>query len=384
MTKLMFSFFILWSCFIFGVSATEFETVGKLDSFDLNPKTYELRHGISYYIPSSYESNNKKSYQVLILMHGGGMSTRSYESAKEVAEMYLKDFIDYSEDNETIIIAPSTSVGWSFITRVLMTEVIEILKDKLKVDSNKIILFGHSMGAMGITREAHWLADKTSAIFPTAGGMQDHFREKEHYLNTYFNVPFLHINGEHDHFWEFKPNSIDVEKRIKALEQKYNNKSQYKLFFHDGGHNYRLKQVYEELDKLYGKSRNLYQARIYPLFGHLKRIDNRYGPDTEFTFKRYFWLAVNFKERLEEFHLNGKAEILNNNIKINIETNRLKFLDIYLSSKMIDFQKLIKVIVNGKLVTEVKLKPSETIKAELIKKYNDKNFIFENKIRLNF
>jgi hypothetical protein len=359
--------------------ALNFSAKGKVASFDYTPKAYAHKHAINYYIPSDYSA--KKSYKVMMLLHGGGASTSTYASSKRVSLMYLNDFTTYAEKSDVIIVAPASSLGWGYYLKPLAKETIELMKKELNINTNKIILFGHSMGGMGITREGHWLADTFSAIFPTAAGMQDNY-QVEKYLNTYFNVPFVHINGERDHFDVFRTRSLSVERKVKNLEQVQNMKSKYDLIFHKGGHNYVLSQVTRKLDELFKLDKDLYQKKLFPLMMNLKVRNSKWGPDTDSKHGSYFWLeVVDFIESEKSVQTFGQASIKNNTVRVMLEPT-VKKLRIYLSQKMVNFKRPIDVYVNGKFVNTYNLSASPKKSAMYQKLKKDKNFIFDNDITI--
>lgn len=375
-----------------------FRTMGQIASFDLTPAEYAVRHAISYYIPKSYKADG--TAPVLFVLHGGGGSTSRYESAKSISQAYLRDFTQWSESTGTILLAPSSSVGWSYVTRILVRNVLDLAKRQLAFDTNRVYFWGHSMGGMGLVRESHWLINEGATFMPNAAGMQNGAEgNKDNYqidpiFLTYFDTRMIHNNGSGDHFRAFLTRTEAVKARLQALEPIWLDRSGYEYVVENRGHNYDLSSITKSLtDDVLTQARNLYQPTIYPLLGRVDTKSHRLGPDVNaFVTNRYLWIeAPNLAEELgrREFEQGSlenfvslRAQVKNNVYSIAFEDLRLKTIRVLVSSKMVDLSKPIEVRVNNVRRFRGKIKPSAARMLEIARARNDRNAIFESYIDL--
>lgn len=278
-----------------------------------------------------------------------------------------------------ILIMPSGSgLNWGGHLISYFKDLNETIRKDLPVNPNKIALAGHSMGAMGITRSAHWLADEYNFFMPLAGGIQDNYNIPK-YLSTYFNTNYYHIQGLKDHFQIFVERSKKQKENIEALETMYGKKSGYGLEFYNGGHNYDFEILKKRLnEKFKSAKRNFYQKELYPLFYYRDEvIVDQWSNGNEYYLaprSRYFWLkAIDYHS--EKTVIDGRAKIIGNNINISL-ADGIKTLRVYLSSKLVDMDKAVKITVNGKvLANEIPV-----LKVDKTEENKDAAFKFESYI----
>lgn len=367
-----------------------FSSRGKIDSFEYYPKSYRTRHSILYYLPEEYDFDRYPSgIPALVFLHGGGASTSTYESAKHVAKYYFEDLLPIIKDLGIIAIFPSSSVGWAHNTRMLLREFNPIIRRELPVDPDRMILSGHSMGAMGITRQAHRLIDQFSSFLPMAAGMQDWARKPRN-LITYFDTRFIHINGKHDHFRSFKSRSLKVERKIQRLERDFGLKSGYELYFHNGGHNYRKALVKEQLQRLVNEKRDLYDRKIFPFADHF--LDYQYGnqPSYEnYMNGSYKWIEISDWHKTTEHSWEGidfRAKVESNLISIRMDKkakDTIKELKIYLSDKLINYNEQVFLMLNGRLIYGGYPKRDYELMYKLAQEKQDHRFLFTSVLKFN-
>jgi len=369
-----------------------FTKVAAIDSFDITPTVYGVRHAINYYIPKSYKADG--SSPVLILLHGGGASTNTYESSKGVAQMYMGDWTQFSEKHGMVIVAPASSLGWAYNTRMLVSEVMNLVNSDLSINPDRIILWGHSMGAMGLTREAHWLSDKAAAVLADAGGMQDEFRIDQ-YLLTYFNLNFIHSQGLNDQFSVFVTRTKEVQRMVKVLESELAMPSRYEANFQDRDHNPNMSWTFKKFeDQILKTSRDIYQKNIFPLMVKVDAKNNRLGPDVDsYLVNKYFWIEApklatdlprkEFDQGKGENFIAFKAVTKGNTIDISVNDPNLTILRVLLSSQMVNLDNPVTIQVNGRPLFEGAVKADQKKMLEIARTRNDPKFLFDTYVDIN-
>ncbi len=372
--------------------SSRFSKIGRIGSFDFVPQAFGTRFALNYYVPKAAYSarsairdnrNARGGLPVMVLLHGGGASTASYESAKRVSVMYLSDFLDFSEKTGTIILAPSSSIGWNLHTSVLLSEMLAMARAELPMDPDRVVLFGHSMGAMGITRALPFLVGEFSAFFATAAGTQPEYA-RPHHLLTYFNTSYYHLNGENDDFTNFKPAMLAVERKVRGLEAKLRRRSGFDLEFHPGNHDYPLSQVNRVLTGLIKLKRDLHRKRIFPFFygvDYLGTGDS--SPSVQVRRTGYLWVEGlgepetigSAKEAVLDVSYSGPNQI---DVQVNRDEIGFKGLRIYLSQERIDFARPIEIRVNGRVTFNDYARPSLERLIRAARERKDHRFLFED------
>ncbi len=353
------------------------------------PKAYTtgFTYDVVYYIPSTIDL--KVPNKVLVMLHGGGTSTLTRLGSLEVTTRYIKPFVKLANELNVIVVWPSASgLNWGDHMRFMLKELNAEIKSKVNVNSNYIALAGHSMGGMGITRSAHWLASEYNFIMPLAAGM-DERHQSENNLWTNFNTIYFHINGLKDDFTEFQTRALNEQKAMQALEAKYQKKSGYRLEFHEGGHQMDMPLVTARMKALFTMPRNLYQKELFGSFLYVDTITS----EREFTYNRkptseYFWLEVKEWDPAilptEAIRVDVHAKIVGNLIDIKLSTeHKIKTLRVYLTHRLVDLSLPVFVQVNGVIKSgKLKILNSEE-KTTLKKTKNDNKFVFERWLDVN-
>ena len=354
-----------------------FKKIGEFAKIDFKPQNSKANfiYDVYYYIPKNIST--KTNLNTLVFMHGGGASTSDRAGSTRVINMYKNDLMTLADTLGFILVMPSGSgQNWGGHLLSYFKDLNEVIRKDLPVNKNKIALSGHSMGAMGITRSAHWLADEYSFFMPMAGGIQDNYNVPK-YLSTYFNTNYYHIQGLKDHFQIFVERSKKQKENIEALELEYGKKSGFGLEFYNGGHNYDLVIFADRLkEKFKNTSRNLYQKELYPIFYNRDEvIVDQWSNGNEYYLAprdRYFWLkAIDFYT--DKVVIDGTAKINDNKININLAEG-VKTLRVYLSSKLVDMNKAVEITVNNKVMSNEVPK----VKTDSVESQRDASFVFES------
>lgn len=327
---------------------------GKLSSFKYKPMNSPLsfEYDVFYYIPRALR--NAKDLKVLTFLHGGGQSTLSRRGSNQTIRDYASDLIQMAIDQRFVLVLPSGSgLNWGSHTLNYLRQLNITIKKELPVNVKKMGLSGHSMGAMAISRSAHWLTDQYSFFLSIAAGTPDSYT-KDEYLSTYFNTHYVHQQGTRDHLRDFLPLSLEVRRKVEILEKKYNKKSGYFLNVYNGSHNYKINLFKRALNRLFLKDKNMFQKELKGVFYNRDEVlEDKWSNNIEFYQSprdSYFWLKV--KEfNSEKVVIPVTANIANNNINIKIK-NGVKTLRVFLSSQMLNLNNNLKIRVNGKVKYE--------------------------------
>lgn len=372
--------------------SSHFTKIGDIAEFDYVPSSYSNTHAILYYIPKSLEADiaahKANVAPVVMIMHGGGNKTNTYELSKKTALIYVKSFRKFAEQNKVILIAPSSSLGWSaHAATFLMREITALARRDLNVSGDEFYLFGHSMGGMGITRSASNMGDEFAGFLPTASGMVGAGRTEAN-LRPYLNMKVTHINGKLDtEFPSFEPDLLATEEAMKDLAAKENMPLNYKALIHPAGHDFDPTLTFSELLKLMKEKRDLYQPRLFSYMGRGVLPNNAANPIHNFVYQHSYWAKAIQIENIGKTvytHWNYVVNSKDNAIEITNFSGAeyLKRLKLFISSKLLDFSRPIKVIVEGRQVLETKLSPNPEKTIDIIRERGDPQFYFEESIEL--
>lgn len=337
-------------------SSDHFKKVGEFTSFPLKLDRYKYNfiYDIFYYIPHTLKnSTNAKS---LIFLHGGGDSSATRWGAINEIDKARGNLVRLAEIHGFILVMPSSNgLQWSGHTRGLLRDLATLMRKELMVDPNLIGVSGHSMGGMGITRSYQYGADEFAFYMPMASGVDTtkKWMWNDEFLYKVFNVPYVQLQGNRDFYDVFVKRNMEHLKRIKKMEEKYGEKSKFQVNFYDGGHSYNFQLASETLKILFENPRDLYQKSLYGSFytANFERKEHgyTYNMDSE---ARYFWMELFETDLTEAEEIHFKAKIVGQEIQIEMTTipKMSRKLRVYLSEKMLDLSKEIKILINDQEV----------------------------------
>ncbi len=352
------SFVVLWALVFAGLAQAaqtgDFKVQGQVASFHYTAPSDGVPRTIVYYLPRSIQNpwNLSEKHSTMFFMHGGGASTQTDVNATRVALQYIQDFLQYAEDRRVILILPTTSVGWSYHTSYLFRSLIPYVEKQIAVDPNHLVLAGHSMGGMGITREYPWMTDLFSGVLGLAAGINP-VLYNENYTLAYLNgTPYTHINGEKDAFTTFKPWMVGFQDYLKTVEAKYHRQSNFKLLFHPGGHNYDMKLTTAELDHLFAAKRIYYPKYMEIQMGLVHYAATAQLPGLDGARDHAYWVKElgapdPGPQAATNLFMNVQAN--QNVITMFTRDNTLKptGYELTLAPELVDFTKPVKVLLNS-------------------------------------
>ncbi|WP_028296866.1 hypothetical protein [Olivibacter sitiensis] len=340
------------------------------------------------YIPDSYTSS--KSTPLYVYLHGAVVNRSAFSNPAHIPNGKEIKIMDRTKDSFILYPFGKKDFGWIYQQEAFETILREIVqvKSRYNIDDNKVYVGGHSNGGSG----AFWLALNKPSMFAAFFGLN--FLPKVYTGNTTIknlgnDKTFYGISGIEDDVFPYPlVNQIYTFSR----EQGAN----WRNYAFHGSHGLAFNHVDSInflFDTLATHRRNPFPNEIY-----WETDDVRNG--------RYAWIAISKLDTVGEradWHQplnpmvtqNGKTEqatftksksgavraTIRDNI-ITIESSCVAQIELYLSPDMIDFDKQVKIYVNGKNTFNFKPQMSkETILNEFLKTKNRK-FIVASIIKL--
>jgi len=126
------------------------------------------------WLPSDYKKEKDKSYPLLIFLHGSGERGDSIDLVKKHGP---PSFVENRPDFQFITVSPQCPVGSWWNTEDLQSMLNQI-KLKYRIDTNKIYLTGLSMGGFGTWAWASSYPHQFAAIAPVCGGGDVQFADE--------------------------------------------------------------------------------------------------------------------------------------------------------------------------------------------------------------
>ena len=345
----------------------EYSVQGSVGMFKYTSPNDKTPRTIVYYLPKSianpHDLNSKQ--KTLVFLHGGGASTMSDQGATDVAKMYIQDFINYSEEKKVLLIFPTSSFGWNNPTSHFLRNFLKFSKAKIAINEDQLVLSGHSMGGMGITREYPKITDLFSGVLALSAGTQAHMLDEELIVPYLNGTPYTHINGDDDHFQEFKPRMLAFQAKLEAVEKKYNLKSKFKLIFRPGGHNYDLPQTLGELENLFQQPLNRFPKFFQARYEVFHFTASGHDPEVNAIVDSAFWVKLN------GFDTKPSTEVESKGVYLMVKVEGQKVIltpkddelnatsvSLTLSKELLDLKKTVEVSYDGKEIFKGMLPPS--------------------------
>ncbi|NUY79998.1 prolyl oligopeptidase family serine peptidase [Flavobacterium sp. MAH-1] len=147
---------LLALCFLFALSVFAQQTSEK---FVLETK-YLL------YLPDGYDSDKNRNWPLMIFLHGSGESGDDLNKVKVNGPPKL---IDQGKKFPMIVVSPQAPQAEGFKPDIIR-KMLNDLKSKYRIDTDRIYLTGLSMGGYGTWKIAQEFPEEFAAIAPVCGG----------------------------------------------------------------------------------------------------------------------------------------------------------------------------------------------------------------------
>lgn len=308
-------------------------------------------------VPSNY--NSGKQYALIIHLHGMGRTGDSY------IDKWEKVFGEMKTDNYILVCPTFPASNWSSKTgeRIVMA-LMKKIKMLYNIDDNRIFLTGMSRGGGGTYNISKFHTDLFAGIAPIAGATD--IENKALLLENFLNLPVYIIHGSKD-------DMVPVEYARTAYQKLKDLKCDVTYIEHD--------KVYEKMPSIGG---HFYPAELLPDL--VKWFDTKkrntlpaklFIYQTKYSHDRLHWLSA---EELSKDTVSLEGEIKNN--RIELKTDGVKKVKIFLNKELIDFSKPVAIVVNNKEVFKEIVKPDVKTLLKNYKKYMDKGMLFTKEVEV--
>ncbi|MBI4945740.1 MAG: hypothetical protein HY840_04990 [Bacteroidetes bacterium] len=309
-------------------------------------------------VPANY--NADKQYSLIIHLHGMGRTGDKY------IDTWQKVFEETKADNYILICPTYPESNWSSKTgeRIALT-LMKKIKTIYNINDTRIFLTGMSRGGGGTYNISKFHTDLFAGIAPISGATD--FENKALLLENFVPVPVYIIHGSKDNF-------VPVEYARNVYKKLQDLKCDVTYIEHD--------KVYEKMPSIGG---HFYPTEL--LSDLVKWFDTkkRKGLPTKlFIYQtknhhdRIYWLNA---ETLSKDTASIEGEIKNN--RVEIKTDGVKQIKIFLNKELINFSQPVYFIVNNKEISKKTLKPDVGILIKNYKKHIDKEMLFTAEVVLD-
>lgn len=320
------------------------------------------------YVPKSYDP--QRAYPLVLCLHGMGFTGDSYLErwTKRLGEKFL-------------LACPTVAMGqwWTPLGEALVLAVLQEVVSQYHIDSNRIMLTGMSNGGIGAYLIGMHHADRFAAVSPMAGGIPN---EIFPLLANFQQTGVYIIHGSKD---QIMP--VTLSREVNA----YFGKIGFSVIYreHDkthtmaGGHFFPREEVPALVGWFSNQQRDPYPKEIQSV----RDIDH---------LNRFYWTKINHvSEDLASVYSSvlsheeagrvkeGKFAILSGKIHgntIELETQRVQRLTLYLHSNLVDLTKPVLVIANGQQRFEGKVDPDISVLLQEARYRKDPSMLFEAKL----
>lgn len=324
-------------------------------------KVGETETEYALYVPKKYSPD--KSFPLLVALHGAGGNGRSYikmwqfpATVKELGEAQSVLY-QQAERRSYIVLCPTAQKEYGWFTEEAQKQVfglIEKITVQFNIDPDRIYLHGLSMGGRGTYHFGLHFADRFAAIESRAGATELTL------LPNLLNLPIYITHGAKD---QLAPVELARKIKEKLSELKYD----YLYSEHpDKGHVPIPEENKKVIDFFEKKRRNIYPKRV------LWTADGS-------AFSRAYWLNI---DRMTP-PATVDAEVSREKNSIEVKTTNIQKLTLYLSDKLLDLSKEVKIIVNGAVLFSGKVDRSVFFLLSHLRQTRDSGRIFANSISVD-
>jgi hypothetical protein len=305
----------------------------------------------------------------------------SQSYADQTARVYLKAYQTLGVKMKAILVAPSSTRGWGHIGNSLILSTISDVQRRYAIDPDRIYLTGQSMGGHLTYRAALSLPDRWGAVSPHSGGYN--FVEKGSICNLH-NVPGYAVWGVRE------PYGINADNRINR-KWGQENKLAWKFVEKNGGHTIYQDELPAVADFFQKNTRDLYRKKVVMRQRGSMKFIKTWGvkgwPEHEVHHesKPLQWNVRHWVEIEARPGFQGNLEYVATNQggnRIEIVSSEVRKMTVYLHPRMVDFDQAVRVMVNGAVAFDGKVKKDPVMMLDFVRKFDDRGRIFWGKVEL--
>jgi hypothetical protein len=356
-------------------------------------------------LPANYITH--RSYAVLSFLHGAVSMNRGYPDYVNDwdTEGWNRFYTKYA--NDVIMVYPhgNKDYNWMYPDKgfYMIPVILKQIKQVVNVDDNRVFISGHSNGATGSFSYLMKQPSPFAAFYGfntrprvTTGGT---------YLKNILNRSFFNVSTDSDYYYPPEANDSlsTVMKKIGAdyQDHRYNGFPHWFPQFDQSEPAYRL--LFDDLAK---RRRNPFKPKIYwecddVKYGRcdwiaIKQLDTlgmRANWQKNINFKITKWIVLDNKSKshvhdtvLTAFKFlkrSGAIEANYNDNLFSIQTSDVKSFSIFISPEMVDLNKPVTIVVNGKLYSKGKIDYDKDFMIAGFKETADRSAIWVNHIDVN-
>ena len=338
----------------------------------------------------------ENGYPLYIALRGGGIDDK--ECAAEQTEV-MKSFYLKAISSGIYVVPSGVCASWDEHYRpesfLFYDRIIEDAIAFHNADPNRVYLLGFSSGGDGVYSIAPRTPDRYAAVNMSAG--YPHVLK----LGNYFNLPICLQVGERDKAYDRNTMTAKFDRWLSEYERKYGGGYTHETFIHAEGDHNNWSDHEDDLQEIICQSdigtwllkhggvrteyqntnaiawMNQYQRDPIPKMLVWETSINAELRDSQ----AYYWLDRD--GQLDPGVVVANYDPVENSISISTEEISFGTLKIYLSRKMLDVFRDVKVTVNGK-TANVRPVVSKQIMKKTLADRGDPNYIFSCEIDVIF
>ena len=323
------------------------------------------------YVPTSYDPAKPHPLCVVFM---GGSSTKTVDEARTITGLYLQPWIPLAEKRGWIVAAPVTTRGWGALGRSLTRSTIHEVMRRYHVDPDRVFGWGQSMGANACWREGLLTPDEWAGIAPVCGGAD--YGDGWKNLNRLFVYQVWGDGDPHSAGFPAINRKIAQDMKRFGIACVSVPKS--------GGHELYEEEIPAILEAFSAHPRDLFPRRI-DAAANAPWLDQPDGPMPDWKeqyrwtkpmpFARFYWTQM--FERMDDAKIAGwTAEVKEGN-RIEVSTDNVKTLRLFLHDRLLDLGKGVTVVLNGKTVFEGKVERSLKVMIDEVRASGDPGRAFQ-------
>jgi predicted esterase len=355
-------------------------------------------------LPKNYKPGKK--YTMLIFLHGAVLNNTSFPEYSDSSDTggWNRFYTKYADKNEVIMVYPNGNKQFNWMKPDLgffmVPAIVKEIKQVINVDDDRVFITGHSNGATGsfsyLLKQPSLFAGfygfNTRPTVATGGT----------YLRNILNRSYFNVSTDQDYYYPPEANDslAIMMKHLGAdyQDHRYNGFPHWFPAFPESEKPHEL--LFLDLEK---RKRNPFQGKIYWEYDDLKygrcdwlsitsfdTLSEKASWQKDLNFGITKWKKFDSKDSLitrdtlmkafKYIRKSGAVRGSYTNNCFKIETSAVKSFSVYISPEMVDLNKSVQIIVNGKLKFQGTVDFKKEILLEEFNKSADRRALWVNRV----